>query len=124
VTTTPLGLTAPATVIDLARDGAIYGSKAQAGEGSTCISAFGDRVDGGANTSSILRLWVTTDRPAGSSVATTALHGTIDLDVLPRQPAASRKQRRSSSPADARKWQSATRMANRPARTSGPRRAR
>lgn len=83
VTTTPLGLTAPATVIDLARDGATYGSKAQAGEGSSCVSAFGDRVDGGANTSSILRLWVTTDRPAGSSVASTALHGTIDLDVQP-----------------------------------------
>jgi predicted secreted Zn-dependent protease len=83
VTTTPLGLTAPATVIDLTRDGATYGSKAQAGEGSTCVSAFGDRVDGGANTSSILRLWVTTDRPAGSSVASTALRGTIDLDVQP-----------------------------------------
>ena len=83
VTTTPLGLTAPATVIDLTRDGATYGSKAQAGEGSTCVSAFGDRVDGGANTSSTLRLWVATDRPAGSSVASTALHGTIDLDVQP-----------------------------------------
>ena len=83
VTTTPLGLTAPATVIDLTRNGATYGSKAQAGEGSTCVSAFGDRVDGGANTSSILRLWVATDRPAGSSVASTALHGTIDLDVQP-----------------------------------------
>ena len=83
VTTTPLGLTAPATVIDLARDGATYGSKAQTGEGSACVSAFGDRVDGGASTSSVLRLWVTTERPAGSSVASTALHGTIDLDVQP-----------------------------------------
>ncbi|HSL75764.1 MAG TPA: DUF922 domain-containing protein [Candidatus Limnocylindrales bacterium] len=83
VTTTPLGLTAPATVIDLARDGATYGSNAQVGEGSTCVSAFGDRVDGGANTSSVLRLWVATDRPAGSSVASTALHGTIELDVQP-----------------------------------------
>jgi len=83
VTTTPLGLTAPATVIDLARDGATYISKAEASEGSTCVSAFGDRVDGGSNTSSILRLWVTTDRPSGSSVATTALHGTVDLDVQP-----------------------------------------
>ena len=83
VTTTPLGLTAPATVMDLTRNGATYGSKAQAGEGSTCVSAFGDRVDGGASTTSILRLWVATDRPAGSSVASTALHGTIDLDVQP-----------------------------------------
>ena len=83
VTTTPLGLTSPATVIDMARDGAIYASKAEAAEGSTCVSAFGDRVDGGAATSSILRLWVATDRPAGSSVASTALHGTIELDVQP-----------------------------------------
>jgi predicted secreted Zn-dependent protease len=83
VTTTPLGLSAPATVIDMARNGAIYASKAQATEGSSCVSAFGDRVDGGAATSSILRLWVATDRPAGSSVASTALHGTIELDVQP-----------------------------------------
>jgi predicted secreted Zn-dependent protease len=83
VTTTPLGLTGPATVTDLTRSGPTYSSKPQAGEGSTCVSAFGDRVDGGATTSSILRLWVATDRPAGSSVATTALRGSIDLDVQP-----------------------------------------
>jgi predicted secreted Zn-dependent protease len=83
VTTTPLGLTSPATVVDLTRDGATYASKAQSGDGSTCISAFGDRVDGGASTSTVLRLWVAMDRPAGSSVATTALHGTIELDVQP-----------------------------------------
>jgi len=83
VTTTPLGSSSPATVIDLARDGATYVSTAQASEGSTCVSAFGDRVDGGATSTEILRLWISTDRPAGSSVATTALHGTVELDVRP-----------------------------------------
>ncbi|HET8784023.1 MAG TPA: DUF922 domain-containing protein [Candidatus Limnocylindrales bacterium] len=83
VTTTPLGLTSPATVVDMERDGAVYRSTAQVAQASSCVSGFGDRVDGGADTASTLRLWVTTDRPAGSSVASVAIRGTIDLDIRP-----------------------------------------
>src|SRR6188768_3265540 len=72
VTTTPLGLTSPATVVDMTRDGAVYKSSGQLAQASSCVSTFGDRVDGGANTASTIRLWVTTDRPAGTSVATVA----------------------------------------------------
>jgi len=83
VTTTPLGLTSPASVIDMTRDGAIYTSSGQLAQASSCVSGFGDRVDGGVNTASTLRLWVTTDRPAGSSVASVALHGSVDLAITP-----------------------------------------
>jgi predicted secreted Zn-dependent protease len=83
VTTTPLGLTSPATVVDMTRDGAVYTSSGQLAQASSCVSGLGDRVDGGANTSSTLRLWVTTERPAGSSVASVALHGTVELDIRP-----------------------------------------
>jgi predicted secreted Zn-dependent protease len=83
VTTTPLGLTSPATIIDMTRSGTTYTSSGQLAQASSCVSGFGDRVDGGANTASTLQLWVSTDRPAGSSVASTALHGTIELDVTP-----------------------------------------
>jgi predicted secreted Zn-dependent protease len=83
VTTTPLGLSSPATTVDMTRDGAIYASSGQLAQGSSCLNGFGDRVDGGANTASTLQLWVATDRPAGSSVASEALHGTIELDITP-----------------------------------------
>jgi predicted secreted Zn-dependent protease len=83
VTTTPLGLTSPATVVDMTRDGAIYKSSGQLAQASSCVSEFGDRVDGGANTASTLRLWVTTDHPAGSSVASVALHGSVDVAITP-----------------------------------------
>jgi predicted secreted Zn-dependent protease len=83
VTTTPLGLSSPATSVDMERTGATYASEGLASEGSSCLTGAGDRVDGGASTTSTLRLWVATDRPAGSSVASTALHGTIDLAVTP-----------------------------------------
>lgn len=83
VTTTPLGLTSPATVIDMTRSGAVYASSGALSQSSSCVNGFGDRVDGGADTASTLRLWVATDRPGGSSVATTALHGTVDLEVKP-----------------------------------------
>jgi predicted secreted Zn-dependent protease len=83
VTTTPLGLTSPATVVDMKRDGAVYASSAEIAQASSCVSGFGDRVDGGADTASTMQLWVTTDRPAGSSVASVAIHGTIDLQLRP-----------------------------------------
>jgi predicted secreted Zn-dependent protease len=40
-------------------------------------------VDGGANASSTLRLWIQADRPAGSSVASTNLHGVVDIAIEP-----------------------------------------
>ena len=83
VTTTPLGLSSPATTVDMTRDGAIYASSGQLSQASSCLSGFGDRVDGGANTASTLHLWVATDRPAGTSVASTALHGTVEVVVTP-----------------------------------------
>jgi predicted secreted Zn-dependent protease len=83
VTTTPLGLSSPATVIDLRRDGAIYTSPAQPAVDSSCVNALGVRVDGGAKTASTLKLWIATERPAGSSVASTLLRGVVDLDVQP-----------------------------------------
>jgi predicted secreted Zn-dependent protease len=83
VTTTPLGLTGPATVIPLERNGAIYSSTAQPAQASSCVNALGDRVDGGASTTSTLRLWIATERPAGTSVASTVLKGTVDLDIRP-----------------------------------------
>jgi predicted secreted Zn-dependent protease len=83
VTTTPLGLTSPASVVDMTRDGAVYTSSGQLAQTSSCVTEFGDRVDGGANTASTLRLWVTMDRPAGSSVASVALHGSVDVAITP-----------------------------------------
>jgi predicted secreted Zn-dependent protease len=83
VTTTPLGLTGPATVIQLTRDGAMYRSAAQPAQPTACRAASGDRVDGGANASSTLRLWIQADRPAGSSVASTNLHGIVDIAIDP-----------------------------------------
>jgi predicted secreted Zn-dependent protease len=83
VTTTPLGLTGPATVIPLTRTGAVYGSKPQPAQAASCVTALGDRVDGGASTTSTLRLWIATERPVGSSVASTILRGTVDLDIRP-----------------------------------------
>src|SRR3954447_1390242 len=83
VTTTPLGLTSPATVVDMTREGAIYKSSGQLAQASSCVTGLGDRVDGGVDTASVLRLWVTTDRPVGSSVASVALHGSVELTIKP-----------------------------------------
>ena len=83
VTTTPLGLSSPATVIKLRRDGATYASKAEPTDSTTCVTSAGDRVDGGASTTSTLQLWITTDRPAGSSVASTVLRGMMELHLEP-----------------------------------------
>jgi predicted secreted Zn-dependent protease len=83
VTTTPLGLTSPATVIQLARKGATYASTTQPAVAASCLSSDGSRVDGGASATSTLELWMATDRPAGPSVASTVLRGVVELDVLP-----------------------------------------
>jgi predicted secreted Zn-dependent protease len=83
VTTTPLGLSSPATVVQLARDGATYASAAQPAVSSSCLTPDGSRVDGGATATSTLALWITTDRPAGTSVASTLLRGVVELDVTP-----------------------------------------
>jgi predicted secreted Zn-dependent protease len=83
VTTTPLGLTGPATVIAMQRAGATYTSAAQPTQASSCVSTLGDRVDGGAETASTLRIWVATDRPPGSAVASTVLRGVVELDIRP-----------------------------------------
>jgi predicted secreted Zn-dependent protease len=83
VTTTPLGLSSPATVVRLVRQGATYASKAEPTQATTCVTSTGDRVDGGATATSTLHLWVATDRPSGSSVASTLLHGRMDLDLKP-----------------------------------------
>lgn len=83
VTTTPLGLSSPATVVKLTRDGATYVSKAEPTESTTCVTSDGDRVDGGASATSTLQLWMATERPAGSSVVSTVLRGTMELDLQP-----------------------------------------
>ena len=83
VTTTPLGLSAPATVVKLTRNGATYASTAQAAETASCLTSLGDRVDGGASSTSTLQLWIATERPAGSSVASTLLRGAVDVDIKP-----------------------------------------
>ena len=83
VTTTPLGLSSPATVVKLTRDGATYASKAEPNESTTCVTSAGDRVDGGASATSTLQLWIATERPTGSSVASTLLRGTIVTAVAP-----------------------------------------
>ena len=69
VTTTPLGLTSPATVIQLAREDATYASTTQPAVAASCLSSDGSRVDGGASATSTLELWIATERPAGTSVA-------------------------------------------------------
>jgi len=83
VTTTPLGLSSPATVVQLARDGATYASTAQPAASTTCLTSDGSRVDGGASATSTLALWIATDRPAGTSVASTMLRGVVELYVTP-----------------------------------------
>jgi predicted secreted Zn-dependent protease len=83
VTSTPLGLTSPARVVALTRDGAMYASPAQPAESSVCVTSDGDRVAGGGMASTRLTLWIATDRPAGSAVVSTVLRGSIELDVAP-----------------------------------------
>jgi predicted secreted Zn-dependent protease len=83
LTTTPLGLTAPARTTTLMRDGAVYTSGAAPAESTDCRNFDGDRVAGGATETSTLKLWISTDRPAGTSVQLTVLKGQIELDVKP-----------------------------------------
>ena len=83
VTTTPLGLSSPASVVKLARAGATYASKAEPTESTTCLTSAGDRVDGGASVTSTLQLWIATERPTGSSVASTLLRGRLELEIEP-----------------------------------------
>jgi predicted secreted Zn-dependent protease len=83
VTTTPLGLPSPAKTAKLARDGAIYTSSAQPAESTDCRNFDGDRVAGGATATTKLKLWIATDRPAGTSVTLTVLKGEADLEIKP-----------------------------------------
>jgi len=83
VTTTPLGLASPARTARLTRSGATYASKAGASESTDCTTVEGARVAGGATATTKLTIWVATDRPAGTSVASTLLHGQIELDIEP-----------------------------------------
>jgi predicted secreted Zn-dependent protease len=83
LTTTPLGLASPAKTTKLTRDGAFYSSADEAAETIDCRTVEGDRVAGGATAKNTLRLWIATDRPAGTSVKLTVLKGDIGLVVTP-----------------------------------------
>jgi predicted secreted Zn-dependent protease len=83
LTTTPLGLTSPAKTTKLTRDGAFYSSGDEAPETIDCRTVDGDRVAGGATAKTTLRLWIATDRPAGTSVKLTVLKGDIELVITP-----------------------------------------
>ena len=83
LTTTPLGLTSPATTSQLTRDGAFYSSADKPAEAIDCRTFDGDRVAGGALASTKLRLWIATERPTGTSVRLTVLKGDIELDIKP-----------------------------------------
>jgi predicted secreted Zn-dependent protease len=83
VTTTPLGLASPARTSRLTRSGATYASKASAAESTDCTTVEGARVAGGATATTHLTVWVATERPAGTSVASTVLRGEIELDIKP-----------------------------------------
>jgi predicted secreted Zn-dependent protease len=83
VTTTPLGLVAPAKTTKLTRDGAIYTSADQPAEPTDCMNFDDDRVAGGASATTKLRIWIATDRPAGTSVKLTVLKGEVDLEIVP-----------------------------------------
>ncbi len=83
LTTTPLGLTSPATTTKLTRDGAFYSSADQPPASIDCRTFDGDRVAGGASATTNLKLWIATERPAGTSVKLTVLKGEIDLDIKP-----------------------------------------
>jgi predicted secreted Zn-dependent protease len=83
LTTTPLGLTSPAKTTKLTRDGALYASGDEAPETIDCRTVDGDRVAGGATARTSLRLWIATDRPAGTSVKLTVLKGEIELTITP-----------------------------------------
>jgi predicted secreted Zn-dependent protease len=83
LTTTPLGLASPAKTTKLTRDGAFYSSGNEAPETIDCRTVDGDRVAGGATAKNTLRLWIATDRPAGTSVKLTVLRGDIELVITP-----------------------------------------
>jgi predicted secreted Zn-dependent protease len=83
LTTTPLGLTSPAKTTKLTREGAFYASDDEAPETIDCRTVDGDRVAGGATAKTRLRLWIATDRPAGTSVKLTVLKGEIELTITP-----------------------------------------
>jgi predicted secreted Zn-dependent protease len=83
LTTTPLGLVSPAKTTTLTRAGAVYTSTDPPAEASDCHNFDEDRVAGGATATTRLKIWIATDRPAGTSVALTVLKGQVDLDVKP-----------------------------------------
>jgi predicted secreted Zn-dependent protease len=83
LTTTPLGLASPAKTTKLTRDGAFYSSGSQVPETIDCRTVEGDRVAGGATAKTTIRLWIATDRPAGTSVKLTVLKGDIELVITP-----------------------------------------
>ncbi|HEV8280296.1 MAG TPA: DUF922 domain-containing protein [Candidatus Limnocylindrales bacterium] len=83
LTTTPLGLTSPATTTKLTRNGAFYSSAEGAPASIDCRTFDGDRVAGGASATTNLKLWIATEQPAGTSVKLTVLKGEIDLDLKP-----------------------------------------
>jgi predicted secreted Zn-dependent protease len=83
VTTTPVGLTAPATSTELRRNGPTYTSKVGATETTDCKNVEGDRVAGGATSASKVTLWIAKDRASGTSVIQTVLKGQVALDVKP-----------------------------------------
>jgi predicted secreted Zn-dependent protease len=83
LTTTPLGLTSPATTTKLTRDGAFYSSADEPAASIDCRTFDGDRVAGGATATTDLKLWIATERPAGTSVKLTVLKGEIELDIKP-----------------------------------------
>ena len=83
VTSTPLGLSSPAHATRLTRSGATYASTASSSESTDCTTGDGARVAGGATANTNLTIWVATERPAGTSVASTVLRGQIELAIKP-----------------------------------------
>jgi predicted secreted Zn-dependent protease len=83
VSSTPAGRSRPITETTLRRDGDRYVSAASEGVDVPCQNGFGDQVPGGAKASSVLTLWLTSVRPAGTAVETQGLVGTLDLALTP-----------------------------------------
>lgn len=83
VAITPLARSRPVTTATLDRDGATYRSPAAPGNDAPCLTPAGDPIPGGASTTRTLRLWLAESRPAGSSVTTVVLQGTLELHLTP-----------------------------------------
>lgn len=80
---TPLGRSQPVSIAILEREGNRYISAARAENEGPCLDEDGDPVRGGAKVTSIMRLWLSTTRAAGSAVETTELTGSLELDLAP-----------------------------------------